>query len=85
MGKRQNANTLESANHRAKESDICCSGIVLSLIVGTFDRLVLQGHSGLIWCTCLKMACNSKVACFRAERIEIWESWVVVICVWAYS
>ena len=31
---------------------------------------------------CPTMACNSKMASRRAKRNEIWESWVVVMCIW---
>ncbi len=40
------------------------------------------GHLGFIQCSCLKMACNSKIAGCRMKRSEIWESWVVVVCIW---
>ncbi len=34
----------------------------------------VQGHLGVIRCTCLKMACFSKMADCRMKRTEIWDS-----------
>ena len=42
----------------------------------------LWGHFGVIQCTCLKMACNSKMVNGRATRSEIWDSWLLVTCIW---
>ncbi len=41
-----------------------------------FDLIILR-HFGVIWCTCLKMACNSKMDDHRAKQTEIWESGIV--------
>ncbi len=38
----------------------------------------VPGHFNVIWCTCLKMACNSKTAVCRKKRSEIWKSGVAV-------
>ncbi len=34
----------------------------------------IQGHFWVIWCTFLKMTCNSKMAGCKAKQIEIWGS-----------
>ncbi len=47
---------------------------------GTFD-LSVQGHFDVIWCTCLKIACNLLMAGRRAEQIEICDLWIVVTCI----
>ncbi len=39
----------------------------------------VQGHFGVIRCTCLKLACKSKMGVCRAKLIEISKSWV-----WCY-
>ena len=41
--------------------------------MGDIGPFSVQGHFGVIRCTCLKMACNSKVASRRAKQSEIWD------------
>ena len=42
-------------------------------ILGTFDLIELEVF-GVTHCTCLKIACNSKAAVYRAKPSEIWVS-----------
>ncbi len=46
-----------------------------TLVPGTFT---VQGHLGVIWCTCLNMARNSKTGVGRERRSEIWNLGVAV-------
>ena len=34
----------------------------------------VQGHFGIMQCTCFKMPCNSKMAYHRTKQIEAWNS-----------
>ncbi len=58
---------MENADCRAKRNKIWEKN-------GTnFWPSSVQGHLGVIQCTCLKIACNSKTAGRRAKWSEIWE------------
>ncbi len=50
--------------------------------MGTFDLLVFNVILGSFSCTCLKMACHSKTVDCRVKLCEIWNSCVVVTCIW---
>ncbi len=45
---------------------------------GAFALLVFKVILGVIWCICLKMACNSKTGVRGEKRSEIWKSVVTV-------
>ncbi len=82
MGKWKIANILEMAYRRAKRSKICDSGIVFICMWGYILPFSVEGHFGVIRCTCFKMTCNLKAAGCRVKRGEIWGSEVVVTCIW---
>ncbi len=73
---------LEMDDRRAKLCEIWDSGGSCGMYIGYSWPFIIQGYFGVIWCTCLKMVCNSKTASHRAKWSEIWESWVVVTCIW---
>ncbi len=50
------------------------------MCIGHLCHFSAQRDIGVIWCTCLKMACNSKMAGHKKKRILIWDSGVVGIC-----
>ena len=58
--------------------------VVVTCIWGTFDLLAFKVIWGVIQCTCPKIACNLKMAGRRAKWSNIWESWVIVICIQRY-
>ncbi len=68
-------------NLRAKRSGHLGLGGSCNIYMGTFDLTVLK-VIGIIRCTCLKRACNSKTAGRRAKRSEIWDLAIVVVCIW---
>ncbi len=58
---------------RAKRREI----LLVEQILGIFNLVVFK----IIWFK-VEMACNSKTACRRAKRNEIWESEVMVEHIW---
>ena len=40
----------------------------------------VQGHFGVLWCTCLEMTCNSKTGVRREKRSVIWEGGGGCVC-----
>ena len=60
--------------HRVKRIDIWDSGVLVGHILGTFDLIVFNAIFRIMWCTCPKMAYNSKIAGRCAKWIEIWDS-----------
>ncbi len=49
-----------------------------TIYMGYLWPFSVEGHLGVIRCTCLKVACNSKMAGHRAKRSEIWDLRVLV-------
>ncbi len=45
---------------RVNRDEIWGSGVIVVLIPGTFDPFSVQGHFGIIRCTCLNMAVTRK-------------------------
>ena len=42
----------------------------------------VQGQFGVISCTCLTVACNSRTAGHSAKRIEIWDLVILGLHIW---
>ncbi len=42
---------------------------------------IVEGYFGVIQCTHLKRAWNSKTAVYRVKRSEIWKLWAITLCV----
>ncbi len=64
------------APKRLAVEQICYMLVVVTCLWRTFDLLLLK----VIRCTCLRMACNLRMASRTAKRSEIWDSEVVVTC-----
>ncbi len=66
---------LKTGGHTcsAKWSAVWESVVLVEPIVDAFDLLVFKVILGVIQCTCLKMAFNSKTADHKAKRREIWD------------
>ncbi len=70
--------------------------MVLKVIVGSLGALwgsynmymryiwpfSVDGHFQITQCTCLRMVRKSKIAGKRAKTSEIWDSMLIVICIW---
>ena len=80
MGKGKLANILEMVSHRAKQCEICDSGVVVTCIWDTFDLLVFQVILGS-FSALAQNGHNSKTVSRRVKRSEIWDSLLAVTCV----
>ncbi len=75
-----------TADRRRKRSEIWYSVVVgiLYMLYGV-DLLVFKVLVGSFGTLVSKMCCNSKMAGRRGNRNEIWNSGVVLVCIWGTS
>ena len=79
------ANILEMANRGEKRSEIWNPGVLMAPTLSIFGLILLLlglRSFGVIQCTCLRMACNSKMAGRILKRSESLKSGIPVTHIW---
>ncbi len=61
------SNVLEMTNFTVAQSEIWDLGLPVEHIWDTYDLVIFKVFWGIIRCTCVKMACNSKMVDPRAK------------------